>query len=153
MEIKSLSVVPGAINRIAGWYFSEWGHFSPAQSQENIAQSLSDYLPDEGLPQALVALENGEPIGVAQIKFHELSLYPQHVHWLGGVFVKPEYRGKSVGTELVQNAMNLARRCGVEEIYLQTLRLDGGLYGLLGWERIEEFEHKNFTKLLMVYRW
>jgi len=110
------------------------------------------YLQVESLPQALVAMKNGKPIGVVEIKFHELSLYPQHKHWLGGVYVSPENRGKGIGSELIQNALKLAESHNVAEIYLQTLRLDGGIYSSLGWAMVEKFEHKGHAKLLMVYR-
>jgi len=152
MKIIKLATVPGAINQVADWYFDEWGHFNPQLSSADISESLKRYLQDENLPQALIALKGDKPIGVVEIKFHELSIYPQFKHWLGGVYVSAEYRGKGVASELIQNALKLAQSHNVVELYLQTLRLDGGIYSSLGWEMLEKFEHKGLSKLLMVYR-
>lgn len=152
MKIQQLSKYPDFLPVIADWYYGEWGYLNPNAKQADIVKSLQCYLQDDGLPQALVALDQETPIGVAEIKYRELSLYPQYEHWLGGVFVKQERRKKSVGFELVKQALTLARAHNVAELYLQTLRLDGGLYCKLGWQAVEEFQHKGYTKLLMVYR-
>jgi len=152
MKISNLALVPKAIDQVADWYYDEWGHFNPQFSSAHISESLKKYLQDESLPQALVAMESHNPIGVAEIKFHELSLYPQYEHWLGGVYVIPEYRGNGIGSELIQHALKLAESHGVSQMYLQTLRLDGGIYSGLGWTAVEEFKHKGHAKLLMTYR-
>ena len=152
MKIQELSDTADSVREIAGWYFDEWSHFNPGLKRSDIVESLQGNLHDDGLPQMLVALDGQVPIGVAEIKFRELSLYPQLEHWLGGVFVKPEYRGMLVGCELVKQALKVAQTHSVVELYLQTLRLDGGLYSRLGWQPVEEFQHKGHAKLLMVYR-
>lgn len=152
MKIQQLSKVPEVISEIADWYLGEWGHYDPSRKQSDIVESLQGYLQDDSLPQALVAINNKALIGVAQIKYRELSLYPQHEHWLGGVYVKPEYRGMAVSSKLIKQALKLAQTYNVSELYLQTLRLDGGLYSKLGWQSVEKFQHKDHTKLLMVYQ-
>lgn len=150
MKLVQLSNSIDLVSEIAELYFQEWGHFNPRLNQSDIEASLQRYLQSNEIPQAVVALEGENLMGVAQVKIRELSLYSQHEHWLGGVFVKPEFRGKSVGLTLIQQAVELAHTYDIEALYLQTLRLDGGLYRKIGWKPVEVFQHDGHTKLLMV---
>ena len=152
MKILQLCESPDLVPEIANWYFGEWGHYNSKLKQSDIENSLQRYLQRDQIPFAVVALDNKALVGVAQIKIKELSLYPQYEHWLGGVFVKPECRGKAVGFKLIQQALKLANSHNIEELYLQTLRLDGGLYSKIGWQPVENFQHNGHSKLLMVYQ-
>lgn len=153
-EIKFLRLAecPDVAATVANWYFTEWGHYNPASTENDVLENLQIYLHNGDLPQALVAMDSSRPVAVAELKFHELSMFPQHEHWLGGVFVREDYRGMSLGSELVQRSVALAAFHQVTEIFLQTTSLDGGLYRRLGWEPVESFEHKGDLKLLMVKR-
>lgn len=152
MKIQKLSEYPDLVPEIANWYFEEWGHYSSKLKQSDIENSLQRYLQRDEIPFAVVALDNNALVGVAQVKIKELSLYPQYEYWLGGVFVKPEYRGNAVGFKLIQQALKLANSHNIDEIYLQTLRLNGGLYSKIGWQPVEKFQHDGHSKLLMVYQ-
>ncbi|CAM6000261.1 unnamed protein product [Sphagnum balticum] len=67
-----------------------------------------------------------------------MDIYPDKEHWLGGVFVPPEHRKKGVATELLKRTLELAKKLRVTTLYLQTERLDGGIYATLGWRPIEK---------------
>ena len=152
MKIQQLCDVPGLIPEIANLYFEEWGRFNSKLKQSDIEANLQCYLKRDEIPLAVIAFENNSLVGVAQLKIRELSLYPQYKYWLGGVFVKPECRGTAVGSNIVEHASKLAKSLNVSELYLQTLRLDGGLYRQLGWQAVERFTHDGHSKLLMVYK-
>ena len=65
-----------------------------------------------------------------------METHPQYLHWLGSVYVLPEYRSQGIGTELVQYAASEARRLGVQDLYLYTRHREK-FYTRLGWKPIE----------------
>ena len=97
----------------------------------------------------LLALEQSNILGVAQLKFKEMDIYPEKEHWLGGVFVEKSSRGRGVASTLVRETIEIARKLEVKVLHLQTIRHDGGLYKKLGWEPIETVNYKNEEVLVM----
>ena len=76
-------------------------------------------------------------MGAAQLKYREMAeTFPDYEHWLGGVYIAPEYRGRAIGSALADEIARRAPYCGLETLYLQTERLDGGLYRELGWKPV-----------------
>ena len=63
-----------------------------------------------------------------------MTIYPEKMHWLGGVYVNPDFRGQNIASKLVGQAQNEAIKLGIETLYLQTECLTGGLYAKLGWQ-------------------
>jgi GNAT superfamily N-acetyltransferase len=57
-------------------------------------------------------------VGTASLKYREMDIYPEKEHWLGGVFVSAEYRGRGIATRLVDGALEMARTLGVKMLYL-----------------------------------
>lgn len=134
MNIDLLARHREAIPQIAGWYYEQWQRDVPSDSPEKIAKRLEAYLCSDKLPLALVALVDNLVKGTAQLKYQEMSAYPQYEHWLGGVYVAPapEYRSGGIGAQLVKASVLEAEQQGIRTLYLQTSRLDGGLYASLG---------------------
>jgi GNAT superfamily N-acetyltransferase len=81
---------------------------------------------------------------------HEMSdLYPDRRFWLGNVFVAPEFRGRGIASALAMQIVEIARGQNANALHLQTTKLDGGLYGRLGWERIEQVHYRGYKALVM----
>ncbi len=137
MELNLLADQPGAIPKIASWYFHEWGHRRPGRSVASVAEDLKAYLNHDKVPLIVLAVKEQVVIGAAQLKFRELEIYPDRVHWLGGVFVDPKYRAKGLGSNLINKVVEIARTLEVRTLYLQTERLDGGVYARLGWQPLD----------------
>jgi len=98
----------------------------------------------------VLAIEDGEVVGAAQLKFHEMEeVYPDLENWLGGLYVAEVHRSKGIGTKLVDKIMELAPGFGVTKLYLQTEALDGGLYAKLGWKPIENYQGEHLLVLVM----
>lgn len=150
MHFKYLADHKEAIPIIAKWYFSEWGHKTKAQSAEEFSQNMKKYLNRDKIPLILVAMERKTIIGVAQLKFREMDIYPDKEHWIGGIFVPGKYRGNKVAARLIKKIIEIAQKLDVSKLYLQTERLDGGLYPHLGWTPIEQVEYKGSDVLVMV---
>lgn len=137
MELCLLADYPAAIPRIASWYFDEWGKTRPGRTVARIAEDLKAYLNRGKVPLMVVAVEEQVVIGAAQLKFREMEIYPNRVHWLGGVFVDPQHRANGLGAKLANRIAEIAGALEVTTLYLQTVRPDGGLYASLGWRRID----------------
>ena len=134
---------------IAKWYYQEWGGIQSDDSFEKTTERIQKSLNRDQIPLHLLAIEEDEILGVVELKFHEMDIYPDKEHWIGGVYVPLSHRGKGVATSLVEHAVKLARKFGVKTLYLQTEKQDGGLYGRLGWKILERTTYKNVDVVVM----
>ncbi|WP_394211331.1 GNAT family N-acetyltransferase [Enterovibrio calviensis] len=132
---------PEFLPLVAKWYFNEWGALSNA-SLEDFTNKLSDYLNTDKIPLLVLAMDGDIAVGAAHLRFHEMSIYPDKEHWLGGVYVDIPYRGKHIASALVTMIEEIALTNGVQQLHLQTEQLDGGLYAKLGWQEIEQVESR-----------
>lgn len=149
MNFTYLADRPEAVTKIATWYFEQWGHRMAESSDEETSLRLQKYLNRDEIPLMVLAVDGDDILGVAQLKYHEMEMYPEKEHWLGGVFVAPAHRGKGVAALLVNKVIELARSFGVETLHLQTEQLDGGLYARLGWKSKEIVKYKDLDVLVM----
>lgn len=97
----------------------------------------------------VLATEDTEVIGAAELKYREMSIYPEKEHWLGGVFVSREYRGRGVASTLIERVVEIAEWFRVEVLHLQTARLGGGLYSRLRWSPFEQANYRGREVLAM----
>lgn len=149
MKLEYLADNTDFLPTIAKWYHEEWGHLLGDQNAEDGIEKLRVYLNKDKIPLMLVAVEKGKPVGVAQLKYREMSIYPEKTHWLGGVYVSSENRGKNIATQVVQGIIDIAKTLNVETLYLQTENLNGGLYRKMGWEPIEQVHYGGADVLVM----
>jgi len=149
MRFALLADCPEAIPKIASWYFDEWGHLRPDTSLEDIESKLQGSLNHDELPLSILAFESEELMGVAQLKFREMDIYPEKEHWLGGVYVPVEHRGKGIASQLIRQALQKARTLGVSTLFLQTEQLGGGLYASLGWIPVAQVNNRGLDVLVM----
>ena len=113
---------------LANWYFQEWGSKEKGRTLNLEKENLRNYLNKDKLPLILLATDNGKLLGAAQLKYREMSIYPDKEHWLGGVYVTKNHRGKGIARKIVQELIVIARNLNCKKLYLQTENLDGGLY-------------------------
>jgi putative hydrolase of the HAD superfamily len=71
------------------------------------------------IPLSLIVRDNNQLAGVAELKYRENKNYPDYVHWIGGVFVDPNYRGRGISNLLIVEAQNMAVSMGIDKLYLQ----------------------------------
>lgn len=136
--------------QLAQWYFDEWGELTQAASVDVVETRLYEYLNADKIPLIIVASVAGELAGAVQLKFREMTIYPDKEHWIGGVYVGKKFRSKKVATILIDRALALAQEMGVKALYLQTIRLDGGLYRKLGWKVFDKVIYRGIEVLVMV---
>jgi len=151
MDFVFLADREDAIATIAGWYFAEWGHLTKL-SVEAVAAKMRDALNRDKIPLLVLAVEDNEILGVAELKYREMPIYPDKEHWIGGVFVPPAHRGKGIASRLANRLVDIADSLGVRTLHLQTERLDGGLYARLGWAASEQVNYRGLDVLVMEKR-
>ncbi len=149
MVIDYLANQKKHIPQLAEWYFSEWGYLSEEITYASIIDKLSEYLNTDEIPLILVAIEQDQLVGAAQLKIREMSIYPDKEHWLGGVYVREDYRGQEIAKMIVENIIDTSSTLGVKKLHLQTENLNGGLYSRLGWQPFEKVNYRNVDVLVM----
>lgn len=153
MELHLLADKPEFIPQIAKWYSEEWGYIDESigtgRSTEALELKLTDYLNRDTLPLIVLITDNDDLLGAAQLKFHEMDIYPDKEHWLGGVYIDKPYRGQGIAKRLINQIIKLAKQHQVPHLYLQTEDKSGGLYAQLGWQQIEYITYKNVDVLVM----
>ena len=152
MKIELLADHPELAETIGRWYWDEWGEVAGESVEASIERTRS-FMSREGPPMIVLARDDesagGEWLGAAQLKIREMSTYPEFEFWLGGVYVPESARGQGVGARLVGAVISQARAAGIERLYLQTERLDGGMYRRHGFEPVEETVYNEVRVLVM----
>ncbi len=149
ITIDGLASHPAALPIVANWYFEQWGHKVANNSLEKTRERLREGLNGDRMPLCIVALENGAPCGAARLKLREMEIYPDREYWLGSVYVPPAVRGRAIAARLSERIAEMARERGTQCLYLQTERLDGGLYGRQGWKPLDQVHYNGLEVLVM----
>jgi GNAT superfamily N-acetyltransferase len=150
MRIEYLADRKNTIPMISKWYFDQWGYLHDNNTQEAIESQLSEYLNRDKMPLMLLAYDNDELVGVAQLKYYEMKdAFPDKEHWLGGVYVKKSSRGIGIATKLTEEIISIATKFEISNLNLQTEDLSGGLYVKLGWKPVQEYQREKLLVLIM----
>jgi GNAT superfamily N-acetyltransferase len=150
LELKFLADHPNAIPVIAQWYYDEWGHKVADNSYEKTCERIRGKLNRDKAPLHIIAIEDNNVMGTAQLKIREMDIYPDREYWLGSVYITPEFRGRKIASKLCDHIVDLAKSFGIRTLYLQTEKLDGGgLYARLGWKPIAKAYYNGLDVLVM----
>jgi len=149
MRLGLLADNKGAVPVIAQWYHDEWGYLPEESSVEKVSKNLLTYLNFDKIPLMVVAKNDNEILGTAQLKFREMSIYPEKEHWLGGVYVSKNHRNKRIAEKIILEIISHAKKLGVTKLYLQTENLSGGLYKRMGWQALEKVNYRGRYVLVM----
>lgn len=84
------------------------------------------------IPRFYVAMEKEEIIGTYALLRNDLNSRQDLCPWLACLFVKEEYRGKEIGSMLLQHGLKEAAKKDYNKLYLST-DLDG-YYEKYGWK-------------------
>ncbi len=150
MKLELLADNFEAHKTVAKWYFDEWVSSIPGVTIDRVESKLAKATNRNSAPLIVLAKEHDELVGAAELKLHEMDVYPNFEHWLGGVYVKESVRGNGTGKILAMDVIKRARAVGISKLYLQTEALDGGLYAHCGFRPIEKIEYKGHHVLVMV---
>src|SRR5712671_2471880 len=133
VQISYLIEHPEFIPQLAEWQFEEWDSILGEKTLEARIKKLKTHMNRDKLPIAWVAHANGQLLGTAALRVHDLEGREDLTPWLGGVFVASQFRRRALGAALCATVVEAARSRGIQTLYLFTLDKQGW-YLRLGWK-------------------
>jgi len=152
MELVLLADQPNVIDKVASWYFKQWGDNHPGESLASVRQTLTQFTQKTAPPILVLARDKHEFVGAAQLKVHDIAAFPEYEYWLSGIYVDIAYRNTQVMSLLIKAVLEKARELGIRRLYLKTGRLDGGHYRALGFKSLKTLSDKGRRILIMEAR-
>lgn len=132
VRISYLIDHPEYIPQLAQWLFEQWDAILGEGTPEARIKKLNAHMNREKLPIAWVAHANGQLMGTAALRVHDLEGREDLTPWLAGVFVGSQFRRRGIGPALCATVEGAARSRGIETLYLFTLDKQAW-YSRLGW--------------------
>ena len=132
VRISYLVDYPEYIPQLAQWLFEQWGSILGEKTLEARIKKLNAHMNRDQLPIAWVAHANGQLLGTAALRVHDLEGREDLTPWLGGVFVGKQFRRRGVGAALCATVEEAARSQGIQTLYLFTLDKQAW-YSRQGW--------------------
>jgi len=120
LSLFHLCDVPHVAPAVAALLHAEFWSDVPGTSPETLAARLAEAGQADALPLCRVALSSGVPVGVVNLIDYDDPNPRVGRPWLAGLVVLPAWRGRGLGTRLVQAALDDARRLGETEVFLGT---------------------------------
>lgn len=152
MKISFLADCPHEAEKIAQWYFDEWGYTVPGVTVEDVyAKVLLKSHSRYDFPLILVLHSGDELVAVAELKFRESKQYPEYEHWLGGVFVAGRARGRGCAAVLIDAAKNHVQRMNIQTLYLQCEQKNIKLYLKYGFQVLHDATHNGVSTTIMAW--
>ncbi len=140
---------PEFLDEVAKWLHDEWAWQNPGEnSVADRLQRMQAQMHKERIPMMFVAFAGDHPVGTAWIVEHDMDSRKDLSPWVATIFVRPEYRGKGIGSALVLRAMDKVRQLGYKQAYLITPDREG-FYARLGWRTMEKARDRNRMVFLM----
>jgi len=137
VRISYLIDHPEYFSQLVQWLFEQWGAILGEQTPAARIKKLKTHLNRDELPIAWVAHANGQVLGTAALRVHDLEDRKDLTPWLGGVLVGPEFRRQGIGEALCAAVEGEARSRGIETLYLFTLDLQAW-YSRQGWKPLAQ---------------
>jgi len=132
VRISYLIEHPEYIPQLAQWQFEEWDFILGEKKIEARIKKLKTHMNRDKLPIAWVAHANGQLLGSAALRVHDLEEREDLTPWLGGVFVGSHFRRQGIGAALCATVEDAARSRAIHTLYLFTLDKQAW-YARLGW--------------------
>ena len=132
VRFRYLVECPEHIPQLAQWLFAQWDYILQEKTLEARIKKLETHLNRDQLPIAWIAEGNGELLGTAALRVHDLEGREDLAPWLGGVFVGAQFRRQGIGAALCATVEDEARSRGVRTLYLFTLDKQAW-YSRMGW--------------------
>lgn len=136
MTISFLSDHVDFISILAPEIAAHWQPYLPDETLEKREAKLRAHMSIDALPIAWVAHIGGEVLGTAALRIADLEGREDLMPWLGGVFVRHQFRRRGVASALCRVAEEKAWALGFDRLFLFTLDHQS-LYERLGWSNYE----------------
>lgn len=131
-------------------HFTEWGHLSPAVSEERLYGRLARMCAAENYPLVIGAVDDGRLVGSAMLSSRDaLSPESGRKPWLTGLYVAPDRRGEGIARALVREIEQLAAVRGFAEAFLDCIPALEPFYTKLGYRRVDLRSYQDLVLVLM----
>jgi N-acetylglutamate synthase-like GNAT family acetyltransferase len=132
VRISYLVEHPEYIPQLAQWLFEQWDAILGEKTLEARIKKVNAHMNRDQLPIAWVAHANGQLLGTAALRVHDLEGREDLTPWLGGVLVGSQFRRRGTGAALCATVEEAARSRGIQTLYLFTLDKQAW-YSRQGW--------------------
>jgi GNAT superfamily N-acetyltransferase len=149
-QIINIQQCPAHLNQLAEWHFAEWSYLHPEMTLEQLLHNMQQYFTDDFLPSLFVAVEQGQLLGSSSIVADDLAQRPDLSPWLANVYVHAAQRGKGLGQQLVQHAIQQAQQAGFDALYLFTADQQA-FYSNMGWQVVDTTSVEGTLQTIMRY--
>lgn len=149
MQISYLADHPEFIPVLAPYIVEHWRAVLPEETVERRVSKLQRHANKDTLPIGWVAHADGQVLGTAALRVHDLEGREDISPWLGGVFVLPEYRRRGIASALCRVVEDKAWSLGFEMLYLFTPDQQR-LYARIGWRKSERVVWRGFESDIMM---
>src|SRR5437763_15458318 len=126
VQINYLIEHPEYISQLAQWLFEQWGSILGEETPETRIKKLKTHMNRDKLPIAWVAHANGQVLGTAALRVHDLEGREDLTPWLGGVFVGSHFRRQGIGSALCTTVEDKPRSPAMRPLYLFPLDKQAG---------------------------
>ena len=130
----NLADYPHHLEQVAEWCFNEWSKAS-GSTLDDVIYRTRHATKRDGVPQTWIALKGDELVGTFALWNNDFGNRQDLSPWIACVYVKPEYRGKGIGTLMTQKGIELVRSMKYKKLYLITDH--EGFYEKSGWKFME----------------
>lgn len=131
-HVVELRSRPELLDQVAAWHQGAWQQQDLPQRKER----LRDHLGPSSLPTTLLGMWDEQPVGsVSLVRYQKLGGFEASV-WLANVFVRPDYRQRGIGADLMSAAADFAAGLGLSPLYLYTYDHEQ-YYRALGWQTLK----------------
>ena len=93
-------------------------------------------------PITFICIIDNECIGTVSVYENDFKERPQYSPWLASLYVKPKYRHKKIGQQLIAYLISYLKKLNYAEIYLKTENASE-YYKKIGWKLIESVNNQD----------
>lgn len=153
ITIDLLNNHPEAISELAKIWLEVLGStWMPHVSTTEIEGWLNEWLNDDVLPLALIALDGDKPVGMCSLQIND-GIRPDLLPWLGDLCVVPAYQNRGIGKQLIRAATERVHSMGFENLYLFVFEESLiNYYHKRGWRKIGEDQYERHPVIVMEFK-
>lgn len=130
------------------WHVAE---FDPGGDRAMWMRAREEEARSEGVPCAWIAFMDAEPVGSVSLIASNMETRRELTPWLAALFVLPTWRGRGIGSALMERCVVEARTSRFSTLYLHTSTAES-YYRRRGWISIGREPYEGVEVTLMELR-
>lgn len=136
VKIVHLADAPEYMEEVSRWLWLEWAK-ADGYSLEEIIYRTRYACQRDTIPQMLVAVREGRPVGVVSLWLNDLKTRQDLSPWMATLYVKDEERNRHIGQKLQQASIEAVRALGRYPCLYLVTKLEG-YYEKTGWVFVDK---------------